>query len=202
MKKILVLFFFLFCLGGMLFVQVSNAALYKYIDKDGIISFADDLQVIPEQYRAKAVIIDGEEKIVMPAKPVVSKAEAAPSASPVAEPESGDSRQLSIRLMISGAVTLGVLLLFIVISKMPGLRENKKIIFMVRGSLIAVVSLYLVYAHVKDVTAVAGMTGQVIEDIQNKSAEKGKRAGQAIKTLNAISEETQKKSTAESDYNQ
>jgi hypothetical protein len=38
----------------------SFGAIYKYIDKNGIISFADDLQSIPAQSRATATIVSGE----------------------------------------------------------------------------------------------------------------------------------------------
>jgi hypothetical protein len=38
----------------------SFAAIYKYIDNNGIICFSNDLQSIPEQCRATAKIVSGD----------------------------------------------------------------------------------------------------------------------------------------------
>jgi hypothetical protein len=192
MKKVTIVFALFFCLGIMVFVRNSDAAYYKYIDKDGVVCFADNLQVIPEQYRAQAVIVETEAKDdeIKPAGTVVSKTEPAPAAD--TRQEVKGSRPLSTRLMISGAVGLGALLIFVVISSQSELKENKKILSLVRGSLITVVSLYLVFAHAGDMMTIFGAAGQTVEEVQQQSAEKGKKAAQAIKSLDAMFEEAQK----------
>jgi hypothetical protein len=202
MKKISAAFALLLCLGGIFFIRVSDAAIYRYVDKDGVICFADNLQVIPEQCRTTAVIVDNEAKgDVKPSKPAVdNKADAALSAAEV-KPENRGPRPLSIRLMISGAVGLSALLIFVVISKLPELKENKKVLSLIRASLIGIMSLYLIVAHVNDMMTIFGAAGRVVEDVQNQSAEKGKKAVQAIKSLDSLFEEaqrTQETSTAES----
>jgi hypothetical protein len=47
-------------LFGFLSAQQSSAAIYKYVDKDGLITLVDDLQSVPEEYRASAKIVSGE----------------------------------------------------------------------------------------------------------------------------------------------
>lgn len=198
MKKVTITFALFFCLGIMVFVRNSDAAYYKYIDKDGVVCFADNLQVIPEQYRAKAVIVETEAKDdeIKPAGPAVFKTEPAPTAAEVKQ-EVKAPRPLSTRLMISGAVGFGALLIFVVINSQPELKENKKVLSLVRGSLMAVVSLYLVFAHAGDVMTLFGAAGKTVEEVQQQSAEKGRKAAQAVKSLDALFEEAQKAQKAQ-----
>ncbi len=193
MENKFVVFALVSCLGGLFIAGTSEAAFYKYVDKNGVVCFADDLQVVPEQYRSQAVIVDAESKDdeVRPANPVLKKPEAAldPSSDPWG---SKRPRPLSIRLMISGAVGISAFLVFLIIKSLPDLKDNKKILSIVRGSLIGAVSVYLILAHVKDVKTVFGITGQTVEEVQQRSAEKGKKATQAIKSLDAAFEEAQK----------
>lgn len=194
MKKAAIVFVLFFCLGSTVFVRNSHAAYYKYTDKDGVICFADNLQVIPEQYRAQAVIVETEAKDdeikAAGGGPAVCNTETAPAA--VAGQEGKGPRPLSTRLMISGAVGLGALLIFVVISSQAELKENKKLLSLVRGALMAVVSLYLVVAHTGDVMTIFGAAGKTVEKAQRQSEEKGKKAAQAMKSLNALFEEAQK----------
>ncbi len=195
MKKICMFFAVVLCLGGMVVVRDSQAAFYKYVDKDGVVCFADDLQVIPEQYRAKAVIVQNESKDV-DVKPagLEPKMEAAPSASE-AKPEVRRPRPLSIRLMISAAVGLGAFLIFVVVSRQ--LEEDKKALSIVRGSLLAGVSIYFIVAHAGDVMTLFGLTGKAVEEVERRSEEKGKKAARAIKSFDALFEEAQKAQKAQ-----
>ena len=60
-RKTLTVSLFILTLG--LFAAMDcAAAIYKYTDKDGLITFADDLQAVPVQYRSQAVIVSGEDK--------------------------------------------------------------------------------------------------------------------------------------------
>ena len=181
MKKTVIAFTLLLCLGGMVFVQDSKAAFFKYIDQNGIVCFADNLQVIPEQYRANAVIVETEREEEIKPKPAKPAESNAPDAAATGLEEKGP-RPLSTRMMISGAIGLGALVIFVALSNLSELKENKKILSLVRGSLIGVVSLYLVFAHVKDVMTIFGMAGHAVEEAQHKSKEKGKKAAQAIKS--------------------
>jgi hypothetical protein len=193
MKKIAISFVLLLCLGGIVFVRDSEAAFYKYVNKDGVVCFADNLQVIPEQYRAKAVIVEGEAKNdgLKPAGPAAGKPEAAPSAAE-AKPGGGDQRPLSTRLMISGAVVVCALMFFLIISNLAEFKDDKKILSVIRGSLVGVVSVYIVFAHAKDVTTIFGAAGQAVQKAQHQSEEKGKKAARAVKSLDALFDEAQK----------
>ncbi len=198
MRKYALLFAVLYCFLGPTFVGNCHAAIYKYVDKDGIVCFADDLQSVPEKYRSKAVIVEGEakedpEKLQTLAINNDNKAGEQAAANVSAETvQIRGPRPLSFRLMISAAVSLAGLLIFILLTKQAGLKENKKVHAIIRNSLISLVSLYLIIAHVKDVTTIFGMTGKAIDDVRQQSAEKGKRAAQAIKSIDALFEEAQK----------
>lgn len=198
MRKFALLFAVLYCFPGLSFVPDSYAAIYKYVDKQGIVCFADDLQSVPEKYRSKAVIVEGEAK-EDPEKPQSlainndNKAEEQSAANAPAETlQIRGPRPLSLRLMISAAVSLAALLIFILLTKQAGLKENKKVHAIIRASLISLVSLYLIIAHVKDVMTIFGIAGKTVNDVQQQSAEKGKRAAQAIKTIDALFEQAQK----------
>lgn len=197
MKKVTIILALFFCLGSVVFVRNSDAAYYKYIDKDGVVCFADNLQVIPEQYRAQAVIVETEAKDdeIKTAGPAARKTEIAPTAG--INQEMKGPRPLSTRLMISGAIGLGAFLLFFVVSSQSELKENKKVLALVRASLLAVVSLYLVFAHAMDVMTMFGMAGHVVAEAQHKSEEKGKKAAQAVKALDAMFEDAQKAQKAQ-----
>jgi hypothetical protein len=192
MKKVAIVLALFICLGSMVFARNSEAAYYKYIDKDGVPCFADNLQVIPEQYRAHAVIVETEAKDdeIKPPGPAVRKTENAPAAD--ASLEGKTPRPLSIRLTISGAVGFGAFLIFVVISRQPEFKENKKVLSLVRRALMVVVLLYLVVAHSGDVMTLFGAAGRTVDEAQRQSEEKGKKAAQAIKTLDTMFEEAQK----------
>ncbi len=193
MKKISMAFAFLFCVAGTVFVQDSDAGFYKYVDKNGTICFADDLQVVPKQYRASAVIVESaeEDDDARTTGATGGKVEVETAQSP-AQAKAEFSRPLSTRLMISGAIGLGVFLIFILISMLPELKENKKALSIIRAALTASVLLYFIVAHAGDVITVFGAAGKAVENVQNRSAEKGKKAGQAIKQLDTLFEEAQK----------
>ena len=66
----------------------SFAAIYKYIDNNGIICFADDLQSIPEQCRATAKIVSGEQEEVR--KPAIQQRPEEPAAAMPGNASSSD----------------------------------------------------------------------------------------------------------------
>ncbi|TAN43446.1 MAG: DUF4124 domain-containing protein [Nitrospirae bacterium] len=44
---------------GLFSLQPVSAAVYKYVDKDGVESYTDSLQAVPEKHRKKAVEVKG-----------------------------------------------------------------------------------------------------------------------------------------------
>jgi len=198
MKKTLVSLALLFFFGGIFLAGHADASFYKYVDKNGVVCFADNMQVIPEQYRTAAVIVQDKaaDEDAKPAEPKLVNAAETPSvaqASPVTE----GPRPFTTRLLISGAVVIGAVLLFGVAGTLPRLRENKKFLSLLQGSLIGLVALYLSAAHAKDVMTLFGIAGQTVEKVQQQSAEKGKKAGEAMKSLDALIGEAQKAQKAQ-----
>jgi hypothetical protein len=200
-------------LAGLLFCSLiallgtADAVTYKYIDNAGNIGFADDLQTIPEQYRSQAVLIEGELK-EEPAStaatgtvvPVIQSATAAAPAAeqPQAEaplpPLQGTSpgRPLSMRLLISGGIGIGLLVLVTLIGRLlAGDAQRQVRTYLTTGATVLFL-FYLVYAHGKDVLAMVRMAGAAVDDVQRKSAEKGQKAADGIKKLDALFEEMQK----------
>lgn len=55
MKRILVIFLFIFFIS-----EISFAEVYRWVDEKGVVYFTDDITQVPEKYRSKA------EKILLP----------------------------------------------------------------------------------------------------------------------------------------
>lgn len=39
--------------------SLSSAEIYKYVNKDGVVSYTDSLQAVPDKYRTKATVVKG-----------------------------------------------------------------------------------------------------------------------------------------------
>ena len=195
MKKIVILAVVFYCLFATALVPSSRAAIYKYYDKDGIICFANDLQVIPERYRASAVIVKGEAK-EEPAKTqtpaAVDSVREQPAAPAPESPQKPVAHSLSYRLAVSGCVVIASLLVFMIIRRQAALKENKKMISLIRNALIGMISLYLLIAHGNDVMTMVGRAGSAMDSVQQQSAERGKKAAQTLKKLDVLFDEAQK----------
>ncbi len=198
MDKIRIVCLFVLAALGLLFARESCAAFYKYVNDKDVVSFADNLQSVPEKYRATAVIInDGtvDDEAKTATKPVVNKALEAPTATvanTTGKSASKEPASFSSRLFISLGVVLSSLIIFSVISKRTDMRENKKFLFVMRSILITLVSIYLVYAHERDVAGVFSMASHAVDDVKHHSEEKGKKAARTIKSLDALFEQAQK----------
>lgn len=207
MKKAALLFAVCFLLMGV--VGVSHAATYKYTDKDGGIGFADDLQSVPEPYRAKAILIEGELK----EEPVRPSASAAKTSAQQAPPAASASRHqavsaaapvtavapaahspwtFSTRLMTTTVVGVALIVLFILLTRPRVLERHGQLRTVIRAALAAIFLLYLVLVHGNDIMLVFGLAGKAVNQVQQQSALKGRKAGEAIKKLDAIVEELQK----------
>jgi hypothetical protein len=90
MNKARIVYVFVLAALALLFARESFAAFYKYVDDKGVVSFADNLQSVPEKYRATAVVInDGtsDDEAKTATKTVVNKAAEAPIATAVSTTE-------------------------------------------------------------------------------------------------------------------
>jgi hypothetical protein len=190
MKKYMLPAVLLLSLLTLVIKSARHAAIYKYVDKDGVVSFADDLQQVPEKYRATAVIIEGESKEneTKIAAPVIDTTSEQTVPQAATQVQTKRSQPLSIRLMISGGVSILVVVLMIIIAKQPEVKRNERIGAIIRNSMIGILSLYLIIAHAKDVMIVLGIMDRAVEEVQERSAEKGRKAAQAIKSIDAVFE--------------
>ncbi len=188
------------CVLGLLSAENCYAAIYKYVDSDGIIHFADDLQSVPEQYRTTAKIVSGEAVEKLPAgpsrqgQPKMQAGSAAQEPAPVGEAEkqkpAGASPAAGFfgrTAVISVIVVVSAVLAFIILGIVP--TDHKKVIAVVRRTILGGAALYLIYAHAGDVVRVFSAVGNKVDSVRRQSEEKGKKAAKAVKALNSLVEE-------------
>ncbi len=180
--------------------EKAEAVTYKYTDQNGLLCFADDLQSIPEQYRSHAVLVEGGQS----EKPATGAGVAAGGAgeqakAPVAsasaaamavKPRTG-GMPISIRLLITFCVLVCVIIMAGVVSRLPKFSEDTLARISLRSGTAILVLLYIIVAHGRDIVTVMRMAGNAVDSVQAKSAEKGKKAAEGIKRLDAMFEELQ-----------
>jgi hypothetical protein len=186
----------LFFTIGVISTPECLAAIYKYVDKDGMIYFVSDLQSVPEQYRVSAKIVSGEfkDQVKVQANPheqldqATLKDNEAMHGSIQNKPvtESANRESFGRRALISAIIIISALFIFVILKIVDD--NHKKSIAIVRVVIIWGVSVYLLYAHVSDVLTVFHSASSAIEHAQKESEEKGKRATSAVKALNALAQ--------------
>jgi hypothetical protein len=189
----------LFC-GLVALLGTADAVTYKYIDKAGQLCFADDLQVIPEQYRSQAVLIEGELK----EKP--GSTAATGTAIPSVMRPDVPPQPLSIRMLITLCVGLAVLALTALISKQLAGEEQQRVRAFAKRGALAFFIVYLLLAHGRDVRTAVHMADRTLYEVQQGSVRKGQKAAEGIKRLDALFDEMQKaegafKKEEEASYN-
>lgn len=214
MKKIAILSAVLFVSAGFFagMVQDGFAATYKFVDKNGQVGFADDLQAVPEPYRATAVLIggggsEGERTsgspaatgAQAPAQPGMNAQQAPPEAVPdQASPvqtqplAQGSGLPFSIRLAISIGVVIATILISVFLGNVAGLHGHDRAIHVLRVSLSWLVVIYLVAAHAQDVMAIFKTVGKQVQSVSDQSAKRGEKAAKAIKAMDALREQAEK----------
>lgn len=178
--------FVLFLING----RDSHAVIYKYTNEKGVPTYADDMQKIPEQHRAQAVIVSGAA--------VDEQAEAERARQEAEErarqgqnvlPEKFDE-PLRTRLVRSGtAVGLFFAALF-VISNIDALKEQAKVLLRIRTALVLLLLVFLGINHARDVMGLFGTAGATVSNpvagIRERSAERGKKAAEAYRSMDRV----------------
>jgi hypothetical protein len=193
-KNLAVLLFIIMITLGLNAAMDCSAAIYKYTDKDGLITFADDLQAVPTQYRSQAVIVSGgdnEPETKSPAGQAVPKEQTEIKAgehtpvlpSSIQTAETSGERPFGRRALISGIVVVSALFAFVILGIIDA--DHKKAIKIARVVIIWVVSVYLLYSHAGDVVHAVRSMGSNVESARQESEQKGKKAAKAMKALNA-----------------
>ena len=195
----------LFFILGITATSDCFAAIYKYIDKDGMIYFADDLQSIPEQYRAAAKIVSGdankEEKrpVNQHQQNILTETEknGTMPADVQEKPliEIAGKKSFISRAVVSGIIVVSALFAFVIMGILD--RDHKKSVKIIRVVILWGVSVFLLYAHTGDVVTVFNSFGNKMERAQRQSEEKGKKAAKALNALNALVEKAEKASSAD-----
>jgi len=192
------------CLFVFLATQPSYAAIYKYLDKDGMICFANDLQSIPEQYRATAKIVSGETDEETRTPPQHQQTSEQPDgkggqASSTALESPADQQNetgfFSKRVLLSTIVVVSAVFAFMVLGILEA--DHKKAVVIARITLVWAVTVYLLFMHAGDAIRLVRTTGGAIEDAKHRSEEKGRKAAKTIKTLNEMVQETGEASSHE-----
>ncbi len=179
----------------LLAARESDAVIYRYVSEKGIPTYADDLQKVPEQYRAQAAVVSGgndydayteQEKARLAAEARIRQQHQ--TAAPVKAVES-----VSSRLIRSGiAVGLFAALMFVV-SHIDALREQAHLLSRVRTVLVLFLVAFLGFTHARDVMGLFGTVGETVSNpiasIQERSAERGKKAAEAYKALDRALEQ-------------
>jgi hypothetical protein len=191
-------------LFGVLGEQHGLAAIYKYTDKNGLITFADDLQSVPEEYRASVKIVSGEASEKSPSRPASAGQPAGP-AGPVTGDQAGAaltqktpgtpvvSGSFGGKALVSAIVAVSSMFLFVILGIFDA--DHKKAVKVARLAILWGLSVYLLYAHAGDAVRLVRGIGGGIDSARQQSEEKGKKAAQAVKTLNAITEQASQAST-------
>ncbi len=203
MKKMFLISVAVIFIPALFLARDGFAALYKYVDKDGVVCFADDLQSVPERYRAKSIIFSGELKggpkltagreethdEMLSAAPAV-RDYSLPETAPVRE-EKPFSRRLANTIIV---ITV-LVVIYVVLERLKEVIESNKyykIVSVARIGLSAAAVIYLVFAHVNDVIHGVAGVGKSVEQVKEQSATKGKSAAKAIKALDALMESAEK----------
>jgi len=215
MRNKLLLVLGLVCVfSGIVSVQDTDAAIYKYVDKDGLINFADDLQSVPAPFRATAKIVSGEPEessATAPAKGNKTKLQpgtgtpvAPPVVAPAAEQEKqqpAESRSVSAsfgkRALTSVIIIVSAVFAFIILGILD--TDHKKAVTIVRVILLWGMTVYLLYFHAGDVLGLFSSMGNKVQSVQQQSEEKGKKAAGSIKSLNALMDQAEKSSADTAD---
>jgi hypothetical protein len=172
----------------------SEAVIYRFVNEKGVPTFADDLQKIPEQFRASAVMVSGA---AADDAADAERARLADEARIRAEQQTAAPVQaeepLYKRLVRSGiAIGVFVAMLF-VLKNIHGLHEQAQLLFRIRGALILLLFVFLGFTHAKDIAVLFGKVGESvpspIASIQEKSAERGKKAADAYKAIDRVLEQ-------------
>ncbi len=197
---------------GMLMVLVAAAAWsagsfrYRYANDKGEVLFADDLNAVPEKYRDQAMIVRTEEvnEQAQQAAEQERQQAAAQVQAAAEERQVQEVRQVQqavaqveakkeqrLHIAWTGAALLLYVAMLIAMAKIEALREHERIVERVRTTLSVLLFAFLVAAYGKDLIRLFGAAGDTVAGMQQKSAERGKKAAQFYKEMEQMMEQAQ-----------
>lgn len=198
MRKMLALSTVLFFALLTVLARDSDAVMYKYVNEEGVICLSDDLQTVPEKLRSQAVIIaDPGMQSQSSTSPDAADKMRNVTGSDSSRATSGHDRAFTSRLLLTGGVLIITMIALVALGRTKDFSGREKIIPSVRLMLVCGVLVYLVVAHGRDVTFLSGLVGKQLDAIEDQSAQRGKKAAEAIKSLNNLMREAEQVPAAE-----
>lgn len=190
------LLFSLCCAFVFLSAQPGYGAIYKYLDKDGVISFANDLQSIPEQCRANAKVVSDEtdqenhqsmHNQQIPGQTTGKNEDVSGIAHNRAVDTQNENSFFNNRMLLTAIVVVSAGFAFIILGMLE--TDHKKTVAIVRVTLLWAVALYLLIAHAGDAARMIRTFGGTIDEVKHQSEEKGKNAAKAVKAMSTFVEQ-------------
>jgi hypothetical protein len=188
------------CVIFFLSEQYSDGAIYKYVDKDGVISFADDLQSIPEQYRVNAkVVSDADDQENRQSMERRGQAEKHEDVQGMHQDHATDTEHENIfikkRILMTVLVVVSAGFVFIILGILE--TDHKKKVAIARVALVWAVAIYLLIAHAGDAVRMIRTVGGTIDEVKHQSEERGRKAAKAVKAMNTLADEVGQVSTTD-----
>jgi hypothetical protein len=187
------------------------ADIYKYVNESGETGIADNLESVPEKYRATAVNMTPAEDRnqappltqmtqtlpqaqleqpvrpdIMTLQPTIAALQEAP------RPDPAHTMTFTTRLLMTAGVVLAWLGILVAVKKTGDFKGRETILPATRIALACIFLVYLAMVHGKDMVTLYTIASNKIEAVHEKQAQRGKKAGQAIKALNKLMEEAGK----------
>lgn len=187
--SIVLFLFILFLVTG----RESHAVIYKYTNDKDVPVYADDMQKIPEQYRAQAVIVSGV-AVDEQADAERARKEAEELARQEQDVLQEQADELfGTRLVRSGiAVGLFAVILFVT-ANLDVLKTHAQVLFRIRTALVVLLVASLGFIHARDLkdlfTMAGGPVSSPVADIRERSAQRGRKAAEAFKSMDQVLEQ-------------
>ena len=172
----------------------SEAVIYKYLDAKGDPVYVDDLGKVPEPVRDKAVIVTGKDEQELTDDAERARAIAARQAAMEQQATAHPGGDSFLKRLLRSGIALGlVVAALFVMMHLDALREQADVVRKVRIALIAALVLFLGVTHAPDVMGlfrtVKDAAPTPVADIQERQAEKGRKAAEAYKNLDQAMQE-------------
>jgi low affinity Fe/Cu permease len=194
----------LFMLAVLLFIAIVGvrdgfAVIYKYIDSNGVPSFTDDLLLVPDKYRAKAVVVDDE--LAASQQKKLSRQDSLSEKSGSREQNESITRErnasLSRRALWSACALAAFVFVLFILHRLDGFSKHAKLLSFTRTALGLTVSFYVLFNHAEDMIRIFSKVDKKIMQAKEHSAKRGEKLAQEIKSAEALWEETQKEARPE-----
>jgi hypothetical protein len=166
----------------LLMPSLSPAEVYKYINKDGVVSYTDSLQAVPEKYREKATVVKGlREKGDKPADmtpATAASATAKQEAPQIQPPQSSIPVRQQIEKRVQDitdkgywkpvVVILAFIAVFVLLGKAGDLLGHKGLWTVLRILVVLGLMSYFLYAYIDEMSGVYNTMSDRVYSIKGR----------------------------------